>query len=240
MDQPLQLEDLSPAIQASLENGDRLVEDARWLLDLERYPTAFALSILAQEEYAKAFLLHLVKAGAIPWTVEVRRTLRDHTCKQLLALIMDFLQPDWDDFLVKLTAQRKTLPFPSHIADALNIVRHEKAVEYKDSDWLWDDTKPCDPKARKIADGNVDREKQNALYVGIGKTGQLVSTPLLIDVERAEAEYKRTANLGQMFSRKDAKVSPVLSLEYEMVFEAFRLLFGLTSVEEYNKHWWAK
>jgi hypothetical protein len=32
----------------------------------------------------------------------------------------------------------------------------------------------------------------------------------------------------------------VLSLEYEMVFEAFRLLFGLTSVEEYNKHWWAK
>lgn len=57
---------LKKSILAALENGDRLVDDAKSLLDWERFPTAYALAILAQEEYAKALLLSLVDAGAIP------------------------------------------------------------------------------------------------------------------------------------------------------------------------------
>jgi hypothetical protein len=53
-------------ITASLENADRLVEDANSMLEWERFPTSYALAVLAQEEYAKALLMSLVDAGAIP------------------------------------------------------------------------------------------------------------------------------------------------------------------------------
>jgi len=42
------------AIVASLTNGDRLGEDAERALDSEQAPTAYALAVIAQEEYAKA------------------------------------------------------------------------------------------------------------------------------------------------------------------------------------------
>jgi len=36
-------------IAASIENGDRLLEDAKSMLEWERFPTAYALAVLAQE-----------------------------------------------------------------------------------------------------------------------------------------------------------------------------------------------
>ena len=59
--------------------------------DWDRFGTAFALAILAEEEFSKAFLLYLVQDGAIPWTAEVRRAIRNHECKHLLTLLMDHL-----------------------------------------------------------------------------------------------------------------------------------------------------
>jgi hypothetical protein len=50
---------LSHAMSACVENGQRLHQDAEWL-GTDRSATAVALCILAQEEFAKAFLLHLV------------------------------------------------------------------------------------------------------------------------------------------------------------------------------------
>ena len=236
--QEAQPDDLSPTIRASLENGDRLVEDARWLLDLDRYASAYALSILAQEEYAKAFLLHLVQTGAIPWNSDVRRTLRDHTCKQLVGTIMDYMQPDWDDFLVRLEERKQRL-LPPTIADAMNIIRHEKVSRDRDSTWIWDDNTRCDRQARKIANGHLDKQKQDSVYVGVGKTGRVTSTPLRIEPEEAKREFEKSDRLGRVFSRPDANFQAMMTLEYEIVFESFRLLFGFTTVEEYNKHWWA-
>ncbi len=236
--QEAQPDDFSPAIRATLENGDRLVEDARWLLDLDRHATAFALSILAQEEYAKAFVLHLVQSRAIPWNSDVRRTLRDHTCKQLVGTIMDFLQPDWDEFLARLEG-RKQRPLSPKIADAMNIIRHEKVSRDRDSTWIWDDQSPCDQQARKIAEGHIDKQKQDSLYVGVGRTGQVTSTPLRIAPEDAEREFEKSERLSRVFSRPDADFQAEMALEYEIVFESFRLLFGFTTIEEYNKHWWA-
>ena len=46
--------ELVKAIRVILENGDRLTEDAQNLWEIERFPSAFALCILAQEEYAES------------------------------------------------------------------------------------------------------------------------------------------------------------------------------------------
>ncbi|HUT84196.1 MAG TPA: AbiV family abortive infection protein, partial [Thermodesulfobacteriota bacterium] len=53
---------LSQAMNACVENGQRLHQDAEWL-GSDRSATAVALCILAQEEFAKAFLLNLVCEG---------------------------------------------------------------------------------------------------------------------------------------------------------------------------------
>jgi AbiV family abortive infection protein len=85
---------LKNGISAALENGDRLVDDARSMLDWERFPTSYTLAVLAQEEYAKALLLSLIEVNAIPWSDGVQRALRDHVCKQLVSVILDYLSPD--------------------------------------------------------------------------------------------------------------------------------------------------
>lgn len=98
---------LSRAVAASIENGDRLAEDARIMLDWERMPTSYALALLAQEEYAKALLLGLVIADAIPWSTEVRRALHDHVSKQLVGVILDYLAPDDDEFFRRIDPARR-------------------------------------------------------------------------------------------------------------------------------------
>ena len=42
-------------IAACIENGRRLLEDSEYLNDFDRFSTAKALAILAQEEFAKAY-----------------------------------------------------------------------------------------------------------------------------------------------------------------------------------------
>jgi AbiV family abortive infection protein len=75
---------LKTAIKGCLKNGQRLVEDAELLLDFDRHPSAFAVAILAQEEFAKAFMLVLVTEGVVPWTPEMRKLLYSHDANILL------------------------------------------------------------------------------------------------------------------------------------------------------------
>jgi hypothetical protein len=79
------------AMCACVENGKRLLEDAEWLQGPGCNPTTLALTILAEEEFAKAFFLYLLQDGAIPSTPQVWRTLRDHQCKHLLTIMMEYL-----------------------------------------------------------------------------------------------------------------------------------------------------
>ena len=53
------------------------------MLDWGRNSTALALAVLAQEEFSKAFILQLVKEGALPWISEMRQSIRRHHCKHL-------------------------------------------------------------------------------------------------------------------------------------------------------------
>jgi AbiV family abortive infection protein len=227
---------LSAAIRASFENASRLCEDGQYLLEYGCSPSAYALSILAQEEYAKAFLLILVQGKSIPWNPDVCVALRNHTCKQLVGTIMEYLENEWEDYLATLKL-RGTPLFPPHIADAINIIRHEKVPRENATVWLWDEASPCDKKARRISDGKIDKQKQNALYVDVGKTGQVSSTPLSISKEHASAELEKAKRLRAVFSREDGNITALETVEYLHVSDTFRLLFGFTTVDEYNKRW---
>lgn len=234
---------IQKSIRVILDNGDRLAEDARSLWEMDRFPSAFALCILSQEEYGKAFLLHFVSIEAIPWNDDVQRVLRDHTSKQLLALIMDFLDPDVEDFAAWLEARREARHrLPRHVADALNIIRHERVHRQGTSSWIGDEGPPCDPHARRVARGNIDKQKQAALYVGIGSEFQVTSNPSSIrriSSDAIEIELEKTTHLGRLLARYDDTLRPLNTVEYEKIVYSFRLLFGLCTEEEYNCNWWA-
>jgi AbiV family abortive infection protein len=91
------VETFSRSISACIDNGKKLLDDAKLLFDFDRFSTAFAVSVLAQEEFAKAFLLRLVVDDALPWLPEVQQSMARHQCKHLLAIVMEWLPPfDWD------------------------------------------------------------------------------------------------------------------------------------------------
>lgn len=233
---------LSESLTATLDNARRLADDAGYLYDCDRYPSSFALSILAQEEYAKAFMLHLVETGAIPWNDEVRRILRDHSTKQLLMLVMDFLEPDeekFGGFMALLESRRKgNYYLPPHVVDAVHIIRHEKVPRRGEADWMIDSDRPCDSLARQVADGKFDREKQGALYVQIARDGRVTRTPVAISKEVAEAELERMKRVGQLICRHGDKLYTPSSVEFRKISTMFQVLFGLCTIEEYQKNWW--
>lgn len=93
---------LRTSIDITVSNGKQLLSDAKFLFDFDRYPTAFSLAVLAQEEFAKAFLLQLVEDDALPWIPEVQRTMTRHQCKHLLAIVMEWLPAfDWETHFEK-------------------------------------------------------------------------------------------------------------------------------------------
>jgi AbiV family abortive infection protein len=139
---------LGKSIDATIANGKNLLEDAKLLFDMDRFSTAFSLSVLAREVFAKAFLLQLVADDALPWLPEVQRSMARHQCKHLLAIVMKWLPPvDWDQ-LVEREEQRR--------------VRHERKMEwlkrrieqFKQGNLLPDpdDPEPLDPEAPSTPD----------------------------------------------------------------------------------------
>src|SRR5262249_9122622 len=114
---------------AVLKNGQRLVEEVEYLSYEEPPTTAYFLILLAQEELAKAFLLSLVQRGTIPWNKHIHRATRDHRCKQLLSLVMDYLNPEFEEFQKRLdmvVIHNQLRNVPRKVMDAINILRYEK------------------------------------------------------------------------------------------------------------------
>lgn len=180
--------------KACLANAQRLLDDAE-LMELEKPPTtALSLSILSQEESAKAFLLYLIASGAIPWNQYVRRSLNDHRSKQLMTIILDRFNPcdeEWDRYFksMKLPSQDD---FIHKIGDVLNIYYYEKIERWGGRTWNWDNDLHYDPKAKRIHDGSIDRIKQSAIYIKIGKDGQAFPvTASKVQLEEAKNAAKR-------------------------------------------------
>jgi AbiV family abortive infection protein len=244
-----------------IANGEQLLNDADSLSYQERaVGTSLALAIIAQEEFAKAFLLVLAARQVIPWNSLVHRATRDHKSKQLVGLVLDHLSPDTDEFLAqsyKFLAERdehkrlcqeyrdstdederqriwvriqeistgwESHPFPSHVADAIFIFCHEKLGRWKSSNWFWVEEPEYDPQAKLVAEGTIDQEKQDALYVRLGREGHAVGSPTSVRYEDAKAAME-TAGRMKSFVKSliEEKVSDP---DYEKTEGAFKVAFA--------------
>ncbi len=217
------------AMEACFANGDRLLEDVRNLLDWERAPSALVLAVVAQEEFAKGFMLHLINDGLLPWHPLVQRASRDHACKQLLGLVMDYLNPEFEEFMARfkeLEAEPEAFDgFPGPVADALNMLRHEKIGRWESNFWVWAEPPNYDRTAKKVAEGEYDRRKQDALYVRLSVLGGVASTPDRVPAATAREEFARAERfrslVGQLLERDTRAL-----WEYERVAVAVKDLFA--------------
>ena len=83
--------------------------------------------------------------------------------------------------------------FSPLVADAINILRHTKVGRWEGG-YAYDEE--VDPGARAIAEGSKDREKQRALYIGVGKNGTVCSRPEDIQKETIARAFDRSRKLG--------------------------------------------
>jgi hypothetical protein len=178
---------LLETIRACIGNGRRLEEESA---DLEfREPPALQLYVLliAQEEFAKAFILHLIRADIIPFNQYILRAMNDHTCKQLVGLIMDYVNMKWDTLEEMNEMIRADVELgdsvPPAVESAISLLRFEKVGRWESRDWEWKEPPVYEATARQVAKGGQDRRKQDALYVRIGKDGRVVTPPTITSAE---------------------------------------------------------
>lgn len=178
---------LFDTMKACASNAERLKAES---FDLEfREPPALQLYVLliAQEEYAKAFILHLIRTGVIPFSRTILRSMNDHTCKQLVGLIIDYIVMRWDT-LEELKAMVQADAdigdyVPSEIESAIALLRFEKVGRWESRAWEWEERPTYEPSARHVAEGKKDRRKQDALYVRIGADGRVIPATRVTDAE---------------------------------------------------------
>jgi|APTNR8051073442_1049403.scaffolds.fasta_scaffold00090_12 AbiV family abortive infection protein len=216
------------AVDTILSNAARLLDDATMLEFSEPPTSAIFLTQIAQEELAKAFLLCLVARGIVPWHQHILRATRDHTCKQLLGIVMDHVNPTDELFQSRIRAaidRREFHRFPRKVADAINILRHEKIGRWFSSSWAWAEDPEYDKEALAVAEGKSDKRKQDVLYVRLGVNGAVASTPqttrggsLADEMDRA----KRFKSLVE--SLRDERETS--GFDWKDVEETFRLLFS--------------
>lgn len=251
------------AAELCVANGERLLYDA----DLLAYPehpagTPFVLARIAQEEFAKAFLLFLAARGVIPWNGLVNRAMRDHTCKQLLGLVINHLNVDWDDdrkrhdefdadieehkrliaayksssdgcerasIWERIEAIGKKLDLyfslPPAVTDAIFILRHEKIGRWESSTWVWEEEPKYDPVAKNLADGKLDREKQDALYVRLGCEGHVAKTPAQVKYEEAKATME-VADRMRFFVKYLLPQNAGSGRDYDKIESTFKSAFA--------------
>jgi AbiV family abortive infection protein len=186
---------LNASIRACNDNGQKILEDIDMLQVQEPLSRQVALSIIAQEEFAKAFLLILVRDGVVPWSQYLLRAMNDHSCKQLVGILIEYVDFQWET-LEELQAHYEHEystgdGVPHKVADAMDILRHEKIGRWESKNWEWVDPPNYDPSIQQIAKGRRDQLKQDALYVRIGRDGGVISDPTKITPEIVKEEIER-------------------------------------------------
>jgi hypothetical protein len=199
--------------------------------------------MLAQEEYAKAFLLYLVREELIPWDDGLRRVMRNHACKHLVAIVMEYIDPEWDTLeeLRAIVNAESDLGgrFPPRVRSALNILYHEKI---RGREFFYDDGDEYEPDVADIARGARDRVKQDAVFTDLDKSCRVKAkrSPMNITGEEADAEYKRAERYASTV-RYLIEHGDNNSIQLEKLKEATKLVFwqryrplDLSKVEQVN------
>jgi hypothetical protein len=185
---------LADTIDACVANGNKLRDES---YDFEfREPPSLQLYVLliAQEEFAKAFLLLLVRDEIVPFSRPLLRAMNDHACKHLVGLIMDYIIMRWDTLEEAQALISADVDLgdrlPPSVESAVMLLRFEKVGRWQSRAWEWDDPPKYDIEAKKIAEGKADRRKQDALYVRIGADGR-VCPPSSITAAQIDEEKER-------------------------------------------------
>ena len=189
------------ALQECVRNGCSLLEDAEYLRDWDKHGTAYAIAILAEEEFSKAFLLYLIQDDVIPWTPEIRRAIRNHECKHLLAILTEHLAEKGEYWWTKTLDERINAPdepLPRQLIAAINLFRHDKVGRFQSPSWDILEPGDYDSVTKKVADGSVDRAKQSAIYVNIASDGTTLTTPRAVSAAQSAAEIEKAKRIKEM------------------------------------------
>jgi len=191
--------ELTRSIEICKKNGARLLEDAEYLYDFDRYASAYGLAKLAQEEFAKGFILKLVESGALKWNGEVRRSLNHHVSKQLMVVILDFLNPNTHEFL-ELIKNDSLFKRPKKVSDAMNIYVHEVLRRWESKNWLWAEEPEYDKETKSIWNGKEDRMKQDAFYVNISNEGEAIDATSKFKKNVVKEEIEKADRYGRFIN----------------------------------------
>ncbi|MEK7088581.1 MAG: AbiV family abortive infection protein [Patescibacteria group bacterium] len=213
---PWSIKKLGNTTKACIKNGNRLLEDAKYLFDFGSYASAYALSKLAQEEFAKSFILKLVEAGSLKWTMEVRKSLKHHVSKQLMGIILEYLNPSTEEFF-KMLKDNTLFKKPTKVSDAINIYIHEVLRRWESQNWDWAEDPRYDEEAKSVYRGKEEKLKQDAIYIKISKDGQAINFPTKFEQVDAEEEIEKAGRYGQFLNLKG-------DLRYKEIAEIFRAL----------------
>jgi AbiV family abortive infection protein len=228
---------LQDTLKIVVANAARLFEDATLLEEWERYPTAYALAVLAQEEYGKAFLVHLAADHGVPWTPELEKATRNHLCKQLVALVLEYVsRKDFFDLIEEPDRFRGASTLPGHVLSAIEIIVHEHMRHYSRAEWS--EGAQVHPVANRIARGVLDREKQTGFYVYVGSDGRIRRAPGMISASRCREELARTERVSNSFYLLDDQIHPAASFDWPKIIAFFQVLLGAMPIDEFNEKWW--
>jgi AbiV family abortive infection protein len=223
---------LTKSMKACIANGERLLDDADPFVSPPFEPssscTRLMLSMIAQEEFAKAFLLFLVREDIVPWSRELLRAMNDHACKHLVGAVVEYLEGPYGETMEEFRARIEQEVdigdlMPKHVVDAMSVLRNEKIRRWQSKGWDWAEPPEYDRAIVQIAEGKRERVKQDAVYVRLGPDASVVSTPLDLDKAIADAEFKRAQSYRSCITHIAEYGAD--DLMFPKVREALRLLF---------------
>jgi hypothetical protein len=219
---------LMASMQACITNGERILDDAVYVEFQDPPCIRLMLSMIAQEEFAKAFLLFLVCEDVVPWSAQLLRAMNDHACKHLVGVIIEYLEPEWEtiDDLKRMTTEEleRGERLPPTVASAINILRHEKIGRWEAGNWVWAEPPDYEPSILRIANGRRDRIKQDALYVRLGRDGSVASTPSRVSLASADDEYSK-AHRYRLFVDSLVRDGERRSIAYGKVHGVLKVIF---------------
>ena len=78
------------------------------------------------------------------------------------------------------------------------MLRREKIDRWESLNWFWAGNHEYDPAAKLVFEDHSDREKQDALYVRLGRDGSVASCPGGLDEQKTRCNIERAERLGRL------------------------------------------